>query len=76
MNEEAALRRLVAQREAATSDVVSQFTNARSFYQQLVDRRTALHAAAEGDDAREARAEVAERGADGADDHQRLVPRR
>ena len=54
MNEEAALRRLVAQREAATSDVVSQFTNARSFYQQLVDRRTALHAAAEGDDAREA----------------------
>ena len=54
MNEEAALRRLVADREAATSDVVSQFTNARSFYQQLVDRRTALHAAADGDDAREA----------------------
>ena len=49
MNEEVALRRLVADREAATSDVVSQFTNARSFYQQLVDRRTALHAAAEGD---------------------------
>ena len=49
MNEEASLRQLVANREAATSDVVSHFTNARSFYQQLVDRRTALHAAAEGD---------------------------
>ena len=42
MAEETALRGLVAQREAATSDVVSQFTNAQSFYQQLVDRRTAL----------------------------------
>ena len=49
MAEETSLRGLVAQREAATSDVVSQFTNARAFYQQLVDRRTALHAAAEGD---------------------------
>ena len=54
MNEEAALRGLVADREAATSDVVSHFTNARSFYQQLVDRRTALHAAAEGDAAEDA----------------------
>ena len=54
MNEEASLRQLVANREAATSDVVSHFTNARSFYQQLVDRRTALLAAADGDDATEA----------------------
>ena len=54
MNEEARLRQLVANREAATSDVVSHFTNARSFYQQLVDRRTALLAAADGDDATEA----------------------
>ena len=54
MNEEASLRQLVANREAATSDVVSHFTNARSFYQQLVDRRTALLVAADGDDATEA----------------------
>ena len=54
MNEEASLRQMVADREAATSDVVSHFTNARSFYQQLVDRRTALLAAADGDDATEA----------------------
>ena len=47
MAEETSLRGLVAQREAATSDVVSQFTNARSFYQQLVDRRTALKNAAD-----------------------------
>ena len=47
MAEETSLRGLVAQREAATSDVVSHFTNARSFYQQLVDRRTALKDAAD-----------------------------
>ena len=49
MAEESSLRALVTAREAATSDVVSQFTNARAFYQQLVDRREALHAAATGD---------------------------
>ena len=49
MAEETSLRGLVAAREEATANVVSQFTNARAFYQQLVDRRTALHAAAEGD---------------------------
>ena len=47
MAAETSLRGLVAQREAATSDVVSQFTNAQSFYQQLVDRRTALKVAAD-----------------------------
>ncbi len=47
MAEETSLRGLVAQREAATADVVSHFTNAQSFYQQLVDRRTALKNAAD-----------------------------
>ena len=47
MTEEASLRGLVAAREAATAGVVSHFTNAQSFYQQLVDRRTALKAAAD-----------------------------
>ena len=44
MAEESSLRGLVAAREAATAAVVGQFTNAQSFYQQLVDRRTALKA--------------------------------
>ena len=47
MTEEASLRGLVAAREAATAGVVSHFTNAQSFYQQLVDRRTALKTAAD-----------------------------
>ncbi len=47
MNEELSLRGLVAAREAATKGVVGQFTDAQSFYQQLVDRRTALKAAAD-----------------------------
>ena len=50
MAEESSLRGLIANREAATAGVLEQFTNARAFYQQLVDRREALHAAAEGDD--------------------------
>ncbi len=45
MAEETSLRALVAAREMATAGVVSQFTDAQSFYQQLVDRRTALKAA-------------------------------
>ena len=47
MAEETSLRGLVAQREAATSDVVGHFTNAQSFYQQLVDRRQAVKNAAD-----------------------------
>ena len=47
MTEETSLRGLVAAREAATAGVVSHFTNAQSFYQQLVDRRTALKTAAD-----------------------------
>ena len=47
MAEESSLRGLVAARERATAGVLSQFTNARSFYQQLVDRRMALKVAAD-----------------------------
>ena len=47
MADESSLRGLVAAREAATAGVVGHFTNAQSFYQQLVDRRTALKAAAD-----------------------------
>ena len=42
MTQETSLRGLVAAREMATADVVGQFTNAQSFYQQLVNRRQAL----------------------------------
>ena len=41
MAQETSLRGLVAAREMATANVVGQFTNAQSFYQQLVDRRQA-----------------------------------
>ena len=47
MNEETSLRALVAAREMATAGVVGQFTDAQSFYQQLVDRRQALKNAAD-----------------------------
>ncbi len=47
MAEETSLRGLVAAREMATAGVVDQFTNAQSFYQQLVDRRQALKTAAD-----------------------------
>ena len=47
MTEESSLRGLVADREAATAGVVKQFTNAQSFYQQLVDRRQAVKNAAD-----------------------------
>ena len=75
MAEETSLRGLVAAREAATAGVVEQFTNARSFYQQLVDRRDGSARC------RRRRccggyAEGVGRGAKGADDHQRVVPRR
>ncbi len=42
MTAETSLRGLVAAREMATAGVVGQFTNAQSFYQQLVDRRQAV----------------------------------
>ena len=41
------LRAKVAAREMATADVLTQFQSAQSFYQQLVDRREALKAAAD-----------------------------
>ena len=47
MANETSLRGLVATREMATEGVLSQFTNAQAFYQQLVDRRTALKVAAD-----------------------------
>ena len=47
MANESSLRGLVAAREMATEGVLSQFTNAQAFYQQLVDRRTALKVAAD-----------------------------
>ena len=47
MAAETTLRGLVAAREAATAGVVGQFANPQSFYQQLVDRRTVLKAAAD-----------------------------
>ena len=47
MTAETSLRGLVAAREMATAGVVGQFTNAQSFYQQLVDRRQALKSAAD-----------------------------
>ena len=43
-NAEAELRNAVADREDATAYVIQQFTSPSSFYQQLVDRRTALKA--------------------------------
>ena len=48
------LRTKVGIREAATSHVRAQFTDAQAFYAQLVARRTALHADAEGETATEA----------------------
>ena len=52
------LRTKVGIREAATAEVRAQFTDAQAFYAQLVARREALHAAAEGDDAMEATQEA------------------
>ena len=47
--EEEDLRAAARAREAATSNVVGAFTSPASFYQQLVDRREALKAAADND---------------------------